>query len=99
MGREPLNQKTKVVHGPLGMEEGLDRHTLVAIDKSRKEGTEVVPSTSRGSQSGAGYRQAKTEIEYWYCGTKGHRESECWKKRADSDKQSLTWKSTELALH
>ena len=25
------------------MEEGLDRHTLVAIDKSRKEGTEVVP--------------------------------------------------------
>ena len=22
----------------------------------------------------------------WYCGRKGHRESECWKRRADSDK-------------
>ena len=22
----------------------------------------------------------------WYCGQKGHRESECWKKKADSDR-------------
>ena len=25
-------------------------------------------------------------MEWWYYGKKGHRESKCWKKRADSDK-------------
>ena len=26
------------------------------------------------------------EAECWYCGKKGHKESECWKKRADSNR-------------
>ena len=25
-------------------------------------------------------------MECWYCGKKGHKDSECWKKRADSEK-------------
>ena len=25
-------------------------------------------------------------MECWYCGKKGHKESECWKKRVDTDK-------------
>ena len=32
------------------------------------------------------YRQGKAIAECWYCGKKGHRESECWKKRADSER-------------
>ena len=51
----------------MGMEDEVDRHTMVAVDKSRKEGIEdgiessLGPSTRRGSQSGAGNRQAKVD--------------------------------------
>ena len=56
-----------------------------AADKSKTDSSSA-PSESRGSQSSTGNRQAKVETECWYCGWKGHRESECWKKHIDSDK-------------
>jgi hypothetical protein len=37
------------------------------------------PSGSRGSRG-------ESALDCWYCGKKGHRESECWKKRAESGK-------------
>ena len=43
------------------------------------------PSGNRGSR-GDENRQGKSATECWYYGKKGHRESECWKKRTDSDK-------------
>ena len=43
------------------------------------------PSTIRGSQGGDGSRIVKI-TDCWYCGKKGHKESEYWKKKADSDK-------------
>ena len=43
------------------------------------------PSGNRGSR-GDENRQGKSAAECWYCGKKGHKENECWKKRADSDK-------------
>jgi hypothetical protein len=39
------------------------------------------PSGSRGSRG-------EPAVECWYCGKKGHRESECWKKRAESGKNA-----------
>ena len=47
------------------------------------------PSTSRGIHGGAENRQTKAKAECWYCGKKVHKESECWKKRADSEKNGL----------
>ena len=44
------------------------------------------PFTSMGSQGGVRNRQSKANTECWYCGKKGHRESECWKKCVDLDK-------------
>ena len=32
-------------------------------------------------------------MECWYCGKKGHRERECWKKRADTDKSGSSKKA------
>ena len=43
------------------------------------------PSENRGSR-GDENRQGKSAAECWYCGKKGHKESECSKKRADSEK-------------
>ena len=46
-----------------------------AADKSKTDSSSA-PSESRGSQSSTGNRQAKVETECWYCGWKGHRESQ-----------------------
>ena len=43
------------------------------------------PSRNRGSR-GDENRQGKSIAECWYCGKKGHKESECWKKGADSER-------------
>ena len=43
------------------------------------------PSGKRGCR-GDQNRQGKSAAECWYCGKKGHKESECWKKRADSER-------------
>ena len=43
-------------------------------------------SGSRGSQASARNLQGKPATDCWYCGHKGHRESECWKKKVDSYK-------------
>ena len=59
---------------PLVVADELDRHTMVAVNKSRKEGivyrggadNSSRPSTSRGSQGGAGNWQAKAETKRWY---------------------------------
>ena len=68
--------------------DGADRQ-----EKNRRHGGDVDnnsrPSHSRGSQGGARNQQGKPMVECWYCGKKGHRESECWKKKADSDKSGL----------
>ena len=40
-------------------------------------------------------RQSKVDTECWYCGKKGHRESECWKKQADSDKAGSSGRDAE----
>jgi hypothetical protein len=37
------------------------------------------PFESRGSRG-------ESALDCWYCGKKGHRESECWKKHAESGK-------------
>ena len=50
---------------------------------------------SRGSQSDAGNRKAKADTECWYCGKKGHKESECWKKCTHSNKSGLDFGRTE----
>ena len=42
-------------------------------------------STSKRSWGGAKGKQKKA-TDYWYSGRKGHKESECWKKKADFDK-------------
>ena len=44
------------------------------------------PSGSRGSRGGAENRPGKPAAECWYCGKKGHKDSGCSKKRADSEK-------------
>ena len=44
------------------------------------------PSRSRGSRGDDENRQGKPATECWYCGKKGHKESECWKKCANSEK-------------
>ena len=43
-------------------------------------------SESRGSQGTAENWQGKFATECWYYGKKGHRERECWKKKADLGK-------------
>ena len=43
------------------------------------------PSGNRGSQ-GDKNRQGKSIAECWYYGKQGHRESECWKKRANLER-------------
>ena len=76
----------------MGMEDEVGWLATVAADKSKREGIEDVPAvvpeayTSRESHSGAENRQTKAEAECWYCGKKGHKESKCWKKHAESEK-------------
>ena len=41
-----------------------------------------------GTQDGVGSRQKKS-TDCWYCGKKGHRESESWKKKANSNRAEL----------
>jgi hypothetical protein len=53
------------------------------------------PSISRGSHGSARSRQEKVASECWYCGKKGHRESECWKKKVDSDKAGSSRRDAE----
>ena len=43
------------------------------------------PSGSKGSLVGAENRQGKPATDCWYYSRKGHKERECWKKKADSD--------------
>ena len=76
----------------MGMEDEVGWLATVAADKSKREGIEDVPAvvpeayTSRESHSGAENRQTKAEAEFWYSGKEVHKESECWKKRVDSEK-------------
>ena len=44
------------------------------------------PSGFRESRGGTRNRQGKPLTECWYYGKQGHRERECWKNHADSDK-------------
>ena len=66
----------------MGMEDEVGRLTTVEADKSKKEGIEEVPTTvpdppqAGGGHGGAGNQQTKAEVEFWYCGKKGHKESE-----------------------
>ena len=46
------------------------------------------PSGRRGSQGGTDNREGKPIAKCWYCGKKGYKESECWKKRVDSEKSA-----------
>ena len=70
----------------------MDRHAIVAADKSRTRGIIDMPTTvlnppqAKGGHGSPRNRQEKAETKCWYCGVKGHRESEWWKKRSDSDK-------------
>ena len=71
----------------------MDWYAMMATDKSRIKGkkevlTIVDPSTRRGSQGGARSRQNKA-TDCLHCDWKGNKESECWKKKADSDRTEL----------
>ena len=68
----------------MGVEDEASRCAMEAAEEI-KEGGNSGPSGNRGSRSDE-YRQGKTIAECWYCGKKGHRESECWKKRTDSER-------------
>ena len=62
----------------------LDWHTMVAADKGLADNN-FGSSSSRASESVPGNQQEKTDTQCWYYGKKGHKESECWKKRANLD--------------
>ena len=76
---------------PMGVEDEVVRHAIAAANKSRIKGMEivprVVPRVVRDPPRVGGVKAAsETKTKCWYCGKKGHRESECWKKRTDSNK-------------
>ena len=61
---------------------------MEAVDDIKEGGTEVMPTATPDPPETTGVegdenRQGKAIADCWYCGKKGHRESECWKKRAD----------------
>ena len=62
----------------MDVEDEASRCTIQADNNSRSSGNRE----SRGDEN----RQGKSTAECWYCGKKGHRESECWKKCADLDR-------------
>ena len=71
---------------PVDVEDEASRHTMEAADVIMEEGTEVMPTASSDPPETRGVEAMRTIAECWYCGKKGHRESECWKKRADSER-------------
>ena len=72
--------------------DAVDRYAMEAVDKSRKDGIVEILTTipnhlrAGGSQGSTENRQGKVAMDYWYCGRKGHKQSEWWKKRSDSDR-------------
>ena len=84
----------------MGVEDEVGQHAMVAADEQERRHKGSVdngsgPSTSRGSQGISRNRQAKADTECWYCGKKGHKESECWKKCTHSNKSGLDFGRTE----
>ena len=63
---------------------------MEAADKIKEGGTEVMPTAIPDPPETGGVgdenRKGKPATECWYCGKKGHRESEYWKKRAESER-------------
>ena len=77
--------------GPVVVVDKASRCTMEAADGTKEEGTEVIPTTIPDPPEAGGVEATKTGkgksvVECWYCGKKGHKESECWKKKANSDK-------------
>ena len=82
---------TRRAIGPVDVEGEASRCAMVAgrRNQGRRHRNDAdsnsEPSGNRGSR-GDQNRQGKSAAECWYCGKKGHRESECWKNRADSER-------------
>ena len=77
--------------GPVVVVDKASRCTMEAADGTKEEGTEVIPTTIPDPPEAGGVEATKTGkgksvVECWYCGKKGHKESECWKKCTDSEK-------------
>ena len=68
--------------GSLDLEDEASRCAMEATDEIKVEGTEMMLTANPdppeiGGNRGDENRQGKSIAECWFCGKKGHRESEC----------------------
>ena len=65
------------------VENAVDRHAVVATNKSRTRGIIDMPTSipdprqAGGSKGSSGNRQGKAATDFWYCPWKGYGENEC----------------------
>ena len=95
MSKDICCTQTKI--GLVLVEDEASRRAMEADDVSKEEGIAVMPTAILDPPEPVGVekQKGKPTAECWYCGKHGHKETVCWKERADSEKTGSEYCQTE----